>query len=264
MFPTNRPMRTILNWTEVFRIDNSNVTHEFHTPRAFANKIPKSEQNQTHLRLSLWALYSIAVPVGRLSTWARSAMNKQKPSSQKYEITWNMRTRLNVSLILLVTAWSHAVRFQMLQKKVWGKTYRMNNLSHCITSVCPPGTWWRQQRRRSPPPPWTAHQAWPVPSSPSTENWDLSRRMPVCFSRVNVTFPQPNNPLATEFVCLVLPHWFDPCKNKDSTGEYSSYSCHSANPPILKRWKSLWLASSPGFTWKCFLFTELFEPSRWQ
>ena len=148
-------------------------------------------------------------------------------------------------------------------KNVWGKTYRMNNLSHCLTSVCPPGTWWRQQRRRSPPPPWTAHRAWPVPSSPSTENWDLSRRMPVCFSRVNVTFPQPNNPLATEFVCLVLPHWFDPCKDKDSTGEYSSYSCHSANPPILKRWKSLWLASSPGFTWKCLFFIELLELCRW-
>ena len=34
-------------------------------------------------------------------------------------------TRLNVSLILLVTAWSHAVRFQMLQKK-WLRNLRQS------------------------------------------------------------------------------------------------------------------------------------------
>ena len=88
-------------------------------------------------------------------------------------------TLLKVSLILLVTAWSQAVRFQILKKKLKTERKVKNNsmkiCSHHLTWGCPPGTWWRQQRHRSPPRPWTAHQASPAPSSPSTGNSDLAK-----------------------------------------------------------------------------------------
>ena len=75
------------------------------------------------------------------------------------------------------------------------------------------------------------------------------------------TFPQPDDPFSTEFVRLVFPHGFDSCpqfvkgakKSKNMENNQINEPSERGeeqvkNKPILKRWKSLWLASSPGLT----------------
>ena len=75
------------------------------------------------------------------------------------------------------------------------------------------------------------------------------------------TFPQPDNPFSTEFVRLIFPHGFDSYQkfvkgakeNKNMENNQINEPSETGeeqvkNKPILKRWKSLWLASSPGLT----------------
>ena len=75
------------------------------------------------------------------------------------------------------------------------------------------------------------------------------------------TFPQPDDPFSTEFVRLIFPHGFDSCQqfvkgaeeNRNMENNQINKPSERGeeqvkNKPILKRWKSLWLASSPGLT----------------
>ena len=111
--------------------------------------------------LSLWALYSMMVADGRL------------------------RTRLNVSLILLVTAcWGFQIEFTPLHTIQWLWPGHKLSCSRCWE--CPPGTWWTPRRRTPPPPPWTARPASPAPGSPNigTPGLGPDIQLVVCLCRL--------------------------------------------------------------------------------
>ena len=120
VFPTNKPMRTVLQLDRGFQ--------NLYPKKCHPRLLTRGRKTRPNCRVKKNLLETVVVSLVldcRASWKTKHLQNKWKLLNrrEKYEHIQNVTemfeykaiTRLNVSLILLVTAWSQAVLFQILQ-----------------------------------------------------------------------------------------------------------------------------------------------------